>query len=104
MSCTIALVEDDDVIRESISEFLISRGYKVQAYRDRASALSAFSESLPDVAILDVVLGDERDGGFKICSELRSKSQTLAIIFLTSYAAEADRISGLRTGADDYLS
>jgi two-component system OmpR family response regulator len=56
------------------------------------------------VALLDVALGAERDGGFQLCLELRRLSETLPIIFLTSHDDEMSRISGLRLGADDYLS
>lgn len=104
MTATIGFVEDDDVIRENYSEFLESLGYRVSAYSDRTSALKGLRESLPDLAILDVGLGSERDGGFQLCLELRKFAPNLPIIFLTAFDGEADKISGLRLGADDYLS
>jgi two-component system OmpR family response regulator len=104
MSATIGLVEDDDVIRDNYAEFMESLGYRVRAFWDRPSALQAFRASLPDLALLDVCLGDERDGGYQLCLELRSFAPKLPIVFLTSFDAEVDKISGLRVGADDYLS
>jgi len=104
MSCTIGLVEDDEVIRENLKDFLETHGFAVRAHADRGSALDAFHSDLPDVAVLDVALGDEREGGFQLCSELRRVSSELPIVFLTSHDDEVDRISGLRLGADDYLS
>jgi len=104
MAATIGLVEDDEVIRENYSEFMESLGYRVRAFPDRVSAFQAFRASLPDLAVLDVWLGEERDGGYQLCFELRSVAPKLPIIFLTSFDAEADKISGLRLGADDYLS
>lgn len=104
MSATIGFVEDDEVIRENYSEFLEGLGYRVRAFPDRKSALDSFRDALPDVAVLDVGLGSERDGGFQLCLALRGLSETLPIIFLTSHDAETDVISGLRLGADDYLS
>ncbi len=104
MAATIGLVEDDDVIRENYSDFMESLGYRVRAFPDRPSALQAFRALLPDLAVLDVCLGDERDGGYQLCLELRSFAPRLPILFLTSFDAEADKISGLRLGADDYPS
>ncbi len=104
MTCTIGLVEDDDIIRANLSEFLEARGFSVCAYADRSRASEAFRSEPPDIALLDVALGSEREGGFKLCSEIREFSETIPVIFLTSYDAEADKISGLRIGADDYLS
>ena len=104
MRCTVGLVEDDDVIRENYVDFLQARGFAVRAFADRESALGAFRVDTPDVAVLDVALGEERDGGLLLCQELRRFSQTLPVIFLTCHDNEADRISGLRVGGDDYLS
>ena len=104
MRCTVGLVEDDDVIRENYADFLQSRGFGVRAYGDRVSALDGFRVDTPDVAVLDVALGEERDGGLLLCSEIRRFSQTLPVILLTCHDNEADRISGLRVGGDDYLS
>ena len=104
MSHRIGLVEDEPVIRQNFAELLERRGYAVEAYPDRGSALRAFRSELPDVVLLDVALGDEHDGGYQACLELRQMSALLPIIFLTAHDQEADRISGLRMGADDYLS
>jgi two-component system OmpR family response regulator len=104
MHCTVGLVEDDDVIRENYADFLQARGFGVRAFGDRQSALGAFRVDTPDVAVLDVALGDERDGGLLLCAELRELSQTLPVIFLTCHDNEVDRIAGLKVGADDYLS
>ena len=100
----IGFVEDDDVIRENYSDVLERAGFRVRSFRDRASAIHSFSGGLPDLAVLDVALGVERDGGFRLCQELRQLSDEIPIIFLTSHDTEIDKISGLRLGADDYLS
>ena len=104
MRCTVGLVEDDDVIRENYADFLRARGFGVQAFGDRASALDSFRVDAPDVAVLDVALGEERDGGLLLCTDIRRFSQTLPVIFLTCHDNEVDRITGLRVGGDDYLS
>lgn len=104
MRCTVGLVEDDDVIRENYADFLQARGFGVQAFAGRARAAGAFRVNSPDVAVLDVALGEERDGGLLLCSEIRRFSQSLPVIFLTCHDNEVDRISGLRVGGDDYIS
>jgi two-component system OmpR family response regulator len=55
------------------------------------------------MAILDIMLEDERDGGFTLCSFLRAKSEILPIIFLTALNRDMDRVSAMRLGATDYL-
>lgn len=59
---------------------------------------------MPDLAIIDIGLEDEIDGGFAVCQMLRSKSKTLPIIFFTARDNDFDTICGLRMGADDYLT
>ena len=103
--CTqIALVEDNDVIRENYSEIFIDEGYDVVAFSNQHDAINHFKTQLPDIAILDIGLNEERDAGYQLCSALRHLSQTVPIIFLTSRNEEYDRISGLRVGADDYIT
>ena len=103
MARHIAIVEDDTELRENYSEALQREGYAVSAYKNRPEALEAFAEKLPDMAILDIMLEDERDGGFTLCSFLRAKSDKLPIIFLTALDSDMDRVSAMRLGATDYL-
>ena len=100
----IAFVEDDDVIRENYAEILAEEGFDVDAFSDRQAAMERFKEWLPDLVILDIGLGEERDAGFQLCTELRRLSAKIPIIFLTSHDSEMDKISGMRLGADDYLT
>ncbi len=104
MNKHIAIVEDEPAIRANYSEAFRRYGYRVDAYADRLSAMQAFGQRLPDLVIVDVGLGDEIEGGFELCRELRGMSQRLPIIFLTARESEFDAISGLRLGADDYLT
>ncbi len=104
MNRQVALVEDDDVIRENYAEILADEGFNVVPLRDRDEALKHFQRELPDVAILDIGLNGDRDGGFRLCADLRRLSVTMPIIFLTSRDEEIDRISGIRVGADDYIT
>ncbi len=100
----IALVEDDPTIRKNYSEALTRAGYEVAAFGDRASAQATLAARLPELAIIDIGLGSEIDGGFALCRELRAASATLPIIFLSARDSDFDIVSGLRLGADDYLT
>ncbi len=100
----IAIIEDEAVIRENYSDYLQRQGYKVSGYSNRKDATNAFDIHLPQLVILDIGLQDDIDGGFELCRELRSRSATLPIIFLTARDSDFDTVAGLRLGADDYLT
>ncbi len=104
MQRQIAIVEDEASIRHNYEDALKRYGYHVSGYGDRESALEAFRRRLPDLVIIDVGLGDDVEGGFELCRELRGMSRGLPIIFLTARDSDFDVISGLRLGADDYLT
>lgn len=98
----ILLVEDDLALRESLSATLRSEGYEVQAEpdgRDLPAVLRAFK---PDLAILDVRLGDGPDG-FSL-ARLISSEVDLPLLFLTAATTLDDRLAGFASGADDYLT
>jgi two-component system OmpR family response regulator len=100
----VLIVEDDDALRENYAGVLRQHGYQVSAHGDRRSAMERCRTRLPDLVLLDIGLGDEAEGGFDMCRELRALSGTLPIIFLTARDSDLDAISGLRLGADDYLT
>ena len=104
MPKTIAIVEDEPALRDNYSDALLKQGYLVNSYASRNEAIDAFSQKIPDLALLDIGLEDDIDGGFEVCRFLRSESETLPIIFLTARDSDLDTISGLRLGADDYLT
>jgi two-component system OmpR family response regulator len=104
MRHSIALVEDDPAIRANYADSLKKHGYEVTAYGDRAEALAAMRSRPPDLVLLDIGLGDDVDGGFKLCQELRALSPTLPVVFLTARDSDFDLVSGLRMGADDYVT
>lgn len=104
MARRIAIVEDEAALRANYADALTRQGYAVDAYATRAAALQAFAGRLPDLVLLDIGLEDEVDGGFELCRELRARSATLPIVFLTARDSDLDSISGLRLGADDYLT
>ena len=100
----VAIVEDDYDQRENYADALSSSGYDVSTYSNRSDALVGMRADMPDLAILDIMLEDEMDGGFDLCRDLRSMSPTLPIIFLTARDSDIDRVSGLRLDAWDYLT
>jgi two-component system OmpR family response regulator len=100
----IALVEDEVALCENYAEAFRKQGYEVSTYTNKSQANAAFKARLPDLVLLDIGLEDEVEGGFDICRELRGLSDTLPIIFLTARDSDLDKISGLRLGADDYLT
>ena len=97
----VAVVEDEETIREATCVALRREGYRAEAFEDGGAAWDAFSRSLPDLAILDI--GLPRVDGLELCRRLRAVSEALPIIFVTSREEEFDRVLGLEIGADDYL-
>ena len=90
MARTVAIVEDDAAIRANYADMLKKHGYQVSAYADRKTATAGFRTRLPDLALLDIGLADEPDGGFTLCRELRAMSAALPIIFLTARDSDFD--------------
>jgi two-component system OmpR family response regulator len=104
MKRLIAIVEDEAAIRDNYAAAFEREGYSVRTYASRALALAAFGARLPDLAVIDISLEDEPEGGFELCRQLRARSAELPIIFLTARDTELDAVSGLRLGADDFLT
>ncbi|HSH26767.1 MAG TPA: response regulator, partial [Wenzhouxiangella sp.] len=100
----IAIVEDEDALRDNYREALERYGFATRAYASRSEAESGLAGPLPDLVIIDIGLGDEPEGGFELCRALRQRSSSLPIIFLTARDSDLDAVSGLRLGADDYLT
>jgi two-component system OmpR family response regulator len=100
----IAIVEDEAAIRENYAAAFRREGYGVDLYDARRPAMDAFEARLPDLVVIDINLKDEVEGGFRLCRDLRSLASELPIIFLTARDSEFDAVSGLRLGADDYLT
>lgn len=100
----IVLVEDEPALRDNYTLALSKAGFDVAGFADASSALAAVAARLPDMAIIDIGLGRDSEAGFVLCRELREVSARLPIMFLSARDSELDIISGLRLGADDYLT
>ncbi|MBX7533538.1 phosphate regulon transcriptional regulator PhoB [Qipengyuania sp. 1XM1-15A] len=98
------LVEDDPALSELLEYRFSNEGYDVRTTADGDEALLLASEELPDLVILDWMI--EGTSGIEVCRRLRRDKSTahVPIIMLTAREAEDDRIRGLETGADDYLT
>ncbi|HEY9595138.1 MAG TPA: response regulator transcription factor [Spirochaetia bacterium] len=97
----VAIVDDEEHLRTTVSRALRGEGYRTAVYPDGAAAWASFSESLPDLVILDIIM--PRMDGLDLCRRIRGVSDRVPVMFLTSRDDEFDRVLGLELGADDYL-
>jgi two-component system, OmpR family, alkaline phosphatase synthesis response regulator PhoP len=102
MSPRILFIEDEAGLVLTISDLLQSEGYEVSSATDGEAGLAAAIARHFDVIILDVML--PRKNGFEVCRELRRRGQNVAVLMLTAKSQVIDRVSGLKLGADDYLT
>jgi two-component system, OmpR family, response regulator ChvI len=97
----VAVVEDEETIREGMCAALRREGYEPQPFDDGLTAWESLERDCADLVILDI--GLPRMDGLDLCRRLRTRSERLPIIFVTSREEEFDRVLGLEIGADDYL-
>jgi DNA-binding response OmpR family regulator len=98
------IVEDDEHLARGLARNLGLEGFAVTTVHTGESALEALAEHGQrfDFVVLDIMLPGI--DGFEVCSRLRERGQDLPILFLTARGSDADRVFGLRSGADDYLT
>ncbi|MEM6916501.1 MAG: response regulator transcription factor, partial [Verrucomicrobiota bacterium] len=99
---TLFVVEDDASIRFGLEEILKTEGYSVVSCEDGALAVEGIAEVLPDLVLLDVMLPGR--SGYEIAAELRKKGCRIPILMLTAKGQEMDKVAGLNSGADDYVT
>ena len=102
MSQQIVIVEDDIDQQQNYADSLQRKGFVTTCYDNVSDALAGIIDIQPDAVLLDVVLGDDPDGGFTICRKLLDSDQNIPIIFLSDRSDEIDQVFGLRLGAWDY--
>jgi DNA-binding response OmpR family regulator len=104
MRAQILVVEDQNATSDLIMEVLKEEGFEVKVAETLAKARQNISKAMPELVILDRNLPD--GDGLDLCRELREneKSKTLPLLFLTAKKAVDDKVAGLKTGADDYLT
>jgi DNA-binding response OmpR family regulator len=96
----ILVVDDDADVRTLLTRYLEIEGYEVIQAADAQGAYQALGDNPPDLVLLDVMLSP--DDGLEVLSRVRKTSE-VAVILLTGKGAEADRVMGLKLGADDYV-
>lgn len=99
----IVLVEDDGFQRQLVTDYLAQHGLRPVPVASGAELKRLAEQSMPDLAILDVQLGEAEDG-FALARWLRGRSARIGILMLTSAGDMVDRVVGLESGADDYVT
>jgi two-component system alkaline phosphatase synthesis response regulator PhoP len=102
MNSHILLVEDEPGLVLTLSDRLRSEGYTVDALSDGTDAVERATQDHFGLIILDVMLPGK--GGFEVCQELRQRGFSTPILMLTARSQMADKVKGLKIGADDYLT
>jgi DNA-binding response OmpR family regulator len=98
----ILLVEDEPSLVLTLTDRLVSEGYRVETAGDGNSALARAEETPFDLVLLDVMLPGKN--GFDVCRDLRQRGVSTPVLMLTARAQVVDRVVGLKLGADDYLT
>jgi DNA-binding response OmpR family regulator len=98
----VLIVEDDQAMAVALRDGFTYEGYTVQVARDGQTGLKLAGEKGLDLVILDVML--PRLSGLDVCRQLRSSGNNTPIIMLTARGQEIDKVLGLKTGADDYVT
>ena len=101
MAISVLIVEDDKNIAELLQLYLEKEGYAVTIAGDGGVGLTKFRAIKPDLVLLDVMMPVM--DGWTVCKTIRSESQT-PIIMLTAKSETDDKITGLKSGADDYIT
>jgi DNA-binding response OmpR family regulator len=99
---SVLVVEDDKAMSVALCDGLASEGFRVVCAANGEDGFSLAGERKPDVVILDVML--PRLNGLDVCRKLRADGNDVPIIMLTARGQEADRVLGLKLGADDYIT
>ena len=101
MAVSVLVVEDDRNIQELLQLYLEKEGYAVTVASDGGQGLAKFRSIKPDLVLLDVMMPVM--DGWSVCKAIRADSQT-PIIMLTAKGETDDKVSGLKSGADDYVT
>ena len=102
MGKTVLIIEDEEAIVEILKFNLQHEGYDTLEALDGETGLHLAQEKDPDLILLDVML--PKMNGFDVCRTLRQQGRTVPILMLTAREEEADKVMGLETGADDYIT
>ena len=96
----VLIAEDDDNLRELITDYLTAKGLEVKEYENGLLAYEGFLKEAYDLVLLDVMM-PEMDG-FELCRKIKENS-SVPVIFITAMMQENDQLTGYRIGCDDYI-
>lgn len=99
---SVAVIEDEEAIRHALILSLTEKGYEVRAFKDGEEAWTQLQDKPCQIIVLDIKL--PRMDGLEFCRRLREKDKETAVIFLSSRNSEEDKIDGLLSGGDDYMT
>lgn len=102
MGKTVLIIEDEEAIVEILKFNLQHEGYETLEALDGEAGLALAQSEDPDLILLDVML--PKMNGFDVCRTLRQQGRTVPILMLTAREEESDKVMGLETGADDYIT
>lgn len=100
----VALVDDEEIVLANFADYLEDAGFRVDRYGSKEAALTGLRDNMPELVVLDIELHHERDAGYAICIELRSRDPRLPVVFFSSHGSEVDRMSGWRVQADEFIT
>jgi two-component system, OmpR family, alkaline phosphatase synthesis response regulator PhoP len=102
MNERILIVEDEEALRMTLIDRLVSEGYDVDVASDGQQGLDKATQKAFDLVLLDVML--PRKSGFDVCRDIRAAGMAVPILMLTARGQSVDKILGLKIGADDYVT
>ena len=102
IAAEILVVDDERAVRRGVAATLAGAGYVVREAKNGEEALRLFSESRPDLLLLDVMM--PKGDGFSVCKAIRETDPTVPVIFLSALGDEESQLKGFGYGADDYMA
>ena len=97
----VLIAEDDNHIRDGLAEILAAEGYRVFSASDGRDALALFDKQAFDVICIDIMM--PRVNGYDVCRQIRARSASVPIVFISAKSEEIDKVVGLELGADDFI-
>lgn len=98
---SVLFAEDENYLRETVSEYLNSKNITVYTARNGSEAVDSFYEYEPDLIILDIMMPVMN--GFEVCKIIRRRDKNVPVMFLTAMSQEQDFLNGYNVGCDDYI-
>lgn len=98
----VLVAEDDTNILQGLIDIMDNEGYEVVPVKDGEKAIEIFNKQPFDLVVLDIMM--PKKNGYEVCREIRSKNRSIPVVMLTAKGEEIDKVVGLESGADDYIT